>query len=208
MLANSIFQMSNKMFSSRFAFSFAFCVVLSVDFVSAQSADRNAPTRVTTREIAGEAVASNTEYFYSLSVGPGELTITPEVTSNDFSTAFSVEVIDSRNGGNLGKTSVIATGKNSEIGTVKKFQIARRQNLLLRLTFDGNAGNFKVKLGGGAVNLPGSGSNNVQATGNSDVSMTPRQNNSRRILRIEMTDGSAQEFDLDRVTQITVRPNN
>jgi hypothetical protein len=201
--------MLNKTFSSRFVLSVAFCVFLGTNFISAQSADRNNPTRITTREISGEAVASNTEYFYSLAAGPGELTITPEVTSNDFSTAFSVELIDSRNGGNLGKTSVIATGKNSEIGTVKKFQIARRQNLLLRLTFDGNAGNFKVKLGGAGVNLPSSnGGNNVQATNNSDVSMTPRQTSGpRRVLRIEMIDGSAQEFDLERVTQITVRPN-
>lgn len=176
-------------------------LVCGAGSVAAQSADRDRPTRLTGSEVSGDAVASNTEYFYSFVAGPGVVTITPGVVSNDFSTAFTVDLFDMRNN-SLGNATVIATNRNSEQGATRNsVRLTRRQPVLMRLRFDGNASRYSVRLGGGALDMP------VEAApANRPVSHTPGRAADRGTLRIEMEDGSVHEFDLARVRQAMVRP--
>ena len=178
----------------------ALCLVLvSVGTAAAQSADRDNPTRLTDTEITRNAVASNTEYFYSFTAGPGELTITPEVTSNDFSCAFSIDVFDARNNAVV-NSAIIATHRNSEVGPTRSVRLPRRQSLVMRLKFDGNAGRYRVRLGG-ALDVP-----STYPVNSPPADAPARRPSGRGTLRVEMDNGSIQEFDLDRVRQVTVRP--
>ena len=180
----------------------ALCLLLvCVGSAAAQSADRDNPTRLAATEISGGAVASNTEYFYSFTAGPGELTITPEVTSNDFSCAFSIDVFDVRN--NLVVNSaIIATHRNSEVGQTRSVRLPRRQALIMRLKFDGNAGRYRVRLGGPLDLSSTYASSDVRYPADAPA----KRSSGRGTLRVEMDNGSIQEFDLDRVRQVTVRP--
>ncbi|MBA2340972.1 MAG: hypothetical protein H0V88_11290 [Pyrinomonadaceae bacterium] len=127
------------------------------------------------------------------------LTITPEVTSNDFSCSFMVDVFDMRNNP-VTSAAIIATHRNSEVGATRRIRLVRRQNMIMRLKFDGNAERFRVRLGG-AIDLPYA---SVDARDPVDVPV--RSTSTRGTLRIEMDNGSIQEFNLDRVRQVTVRP--
>ncbi|MEJ7713495.1 MAG: hypothetical protein WKF84_27535 [Pyrinomonadaceae bacterium] len=175
-------------------------LVVGAGAASAQSADRDHPTRLTGSEVSGDAVASNTEYFYSFTAGPGVVTITPGVSSNDFSTAFTVDLFDGRNN-SLGGTTVSATHRNSEVGAARSVRLTSRQHVLMRLRFDGNASRYSVRLGGAALNMP-----TEAAPANRPMNTATERATSRGTLRIEMEDGSVHEFDLARVRQAMVRP--
>ncbi len=207
MLSNTKpFPLSLRLLVARSALSVLCLILFSVCSTFAQSADRDNPTRLNATEISGNAVASNTEYFYSFTAGPGELTITPEVTSNDFSCAFSIDVFDTRNNA-VASSAIIATNRNSEVGATRSVRLARRQSLIMRLKFDGNAGRYRVRLGG-VLDLPSTyASTDVRYPVNQPSEDSPAKRSSGRgTLRVEMDNGSIQEFDLSRVRQVTVQP--
>lgn len=200
------FRLSLRVSVARNALSVLCLFLISVGSAFAQSADRDNPTRLTATEISGGAVASNTEYFYSFTAGPGELTITPEVTSNDFSCAFSIDVFDTRNN-SVVTSAIIATNRNSEVGATRSVQLGRRQSLTMRLKFDGNAGRYRVRLGG-VKDLPSTyaGTDVRYPVGPPAADTPAKRSSGRGTLRVEMDNGSIQEFDLSRVRQVTVQP--
>lgn len=188
--------------------SVLFILAVCAGSAIAQSADRNSPTILTSAEISGNAVASNSEYFYTFTAGPGELLVTVEVTSNDFSTAFIVDLFDASNNG-LGNATAIATNQRTEVGT-RAIRLARRQSVLMRLRFDGNAARYNVQLGGamefGEEPLRRSGTSPRTRAAVSSRNSPSMMQAAHGTMRVEMEDGTIQEINLDRVRRITFRP--
>jgi hypothetical protein len=59
--------------------------------VFAQSQDRDNPTPLTTNEIRGKGITRNV-YYYKFIAGPGELTLTVDGKTDNYSRAFEVEL--------------------------------------------------------------------------------------------------------------------
>jgi hypothetical protein len=111
----------------------------------AQSNDRDTPTPLSSNTIKGTGVGKKVEYYYSFSAGPGEVVLTIDLKAKSGSTGADVEVFDA------GSNKIFyffpkATSTNER--AVKRFKVANKETVVLRLAFDLNAGDYTIKLGG------------------------------------------------------------
>ncbi len=124
----------------------ALLMVLTVNGAAlAQSSDRDNPTPLASNTIKGNGTGKKVEYYYSFTAGPGEVVVTVDLKAKSGSTNADVEIFD-------GESSKIfyyypgATSTNER--GVKKFTVTSKQQLLLRLAFDMDAGEYAIKLAG------------------------------------------------------------
>ena len=185
---------------------------------SAQSSDRDNPTPISSGDITGSFIDhqkdNDKENFYSFIAGPGELTITFDVKrrSQGDMASISFELL----GRNGSSTALLCCegaqsgegGTGREIASVK---LAKRQTMILHLTNASvGGGSFHVRLSGATPFSGGStdgagndNGDNGQGRGNrgGDPISVPASG----ILHIRMKNGTSEDIDLSRVTNISVR---
>ena len=173
---------------------------------AAQSTDRDNPTRLTSNVISGTMdVPQRTNYYYAFTAGPGEVRITLDVQSPRSSgTAVSVALLD-MDARQIGDSSFgLNSINNEEVREVRRVQFNRRQPVILRVFVESGPGRYKVQLAG-AVDLGQPAATTHPATPPPPPTFNAVLPTSG-VLRVEMRDGTAQEIDLSRVRQVTVRP--
>jgi hypothetical protein len=170
-----------------------------------QSTDRENPTPLTSTELRKDGTGKSAENYYTFVAGPGEVQLTVAARAKQFSTGVRVDLFDA-DGNAVTNASVIATTTAAQ--EAKRFQIAKRQTIVMRIAIDENVGQYAVRLGG-AVELTrddaagaGGARPPTPPQGGGPAPAGPR----RGRIRIELTDGSAQEFDLTKVQRITIEP--
>ncbi|HMJ24312.1 MAG TPA: hypothetical protein VK475_00710 [Pyrinomonadaceae bacterium] len=184
---------------------------------SAQSSNRDHPTLLSSGEITGSLNNSNGENFYSFTAGPGELTITVDVTVNHRSNETQIGVLNFELLGRDASTSLLCcefaqTGDSGTGRTVKSVRLTRRQTVILHTTNGPvGGGTFRVRLSGASsfsTSTLGGGSNTI---GNNDRDRGDRGGETLSvpesgILHIRMKNGTSQDIDLSRVRNVSVRP--
>lgn len=111
----------------------------------AQSGDRDNPTPLASNMIKGTGTGKKVEYYYSFTAGPGEVIVTIDLKAKSGSTNADVEIFD----GESEKVFYNYPGATSTSERhVKKFSLSSKQQLLLRLAFDRDAGEYVIKLAG------------------------------------------------------------
>jgi hypothetical protein len=103
---------------------------------SAQSSDRDNPTVLSSGEISGSLDNHNGESFYSFTAGPGELTVTVDVTVNHRSDETQIGVLNYELLGRDASTSLLCcefaqTGDSGTGRDVKSVKLTRRQTVIL-----------------------------------------------------------------------------
>jgi hypothetical protein len=185
------------------AFVVSLLFIAATNLSAAQSTDRDHPTPLKSNELKGELDGSDTEFFYSFVAGPGELTITFDVKASGTNAGANLDLFDKNSRSLL---SLLAQGvdRGSE-RMVESVRLGRQQTVVMRLKgirygSSGGQGTYMVRLGGAAA-LEGKAATDGGNPADSRMGLP-----TSGTLRIEMSDGSAQEFDLRRVRQVTVKP--
>jgi hypothetical protein len=191
---------------------FLFLAVASAAF--AQSNDRDHPTLLRSNEITGDLTENNAEHFYSLTAGPGELTITVDVKATPENQALLNFELLERNAATSIVCCEFAQGNDGGTGRdVKSVKLTRRQTVILHTTNGAiGGGTFRIRLSGAAV----SGGGAVKTYDDDKIKENSRGGGNRsgnRInvpasgtLRIKMKDGSTKEIDLSLIHEISVQP--
>jgi len=124
----------------------------------AQSTDRDHPTPFTSTEIQGELKAREIEYFYSFTGGPGEVTLTVDVTSSDGTTGTAFELLDADANKVLICCEFAQADSTGTTGRdVKSIKLSKGQTVILHLTpFKYGTGTYRVRISG-AVDVGGHG---------------------------------------------------
>ena len=166
---------------------------------AAQSTDRDNPTPLRSDEVKADFSQDNPEYFYSFAAGPGEVVFTLDVKGappGGGSTYFRLFTTDGRE---LDAFERFAGGGSSE-KLVKRVTFAQRQPVVMRIGKQIGAGSYRLRISGAVALAQGA------AIGRGDQADGRMGLPASGTLRIEFTDGSAQEFDLRRVRLVTVKP--
>jgi hypothetical protein len=200
-----------------------------VGTAAAQSSNRDNPTALNSGEINGSMNNHNGESFYSFTAGPGELTITVDVTVNHRRDETQIGVLNFELLGRDASTSLLCcefaqTGDSGTGRTVKSVRLTRRQTVILHTTNGPvGGGTFRVRLSGAnsfsTSTLGGGSNNNDRNNDNNDRDNNNNDNGRGRgnrdgeqitvpengILHIRMKNGTTQDIDLSRVRNISVR---
>ena len=166
-------------------------MILSLTFISAtqaqSSTDQSAPTAFATNEITAKGPSKETNYYYSFTGGPGEVTVSLNIKAKQYSTFARLEVLDAEFN-TLATHNMNATTGSGPVQVTKKIELGEKQTVLLKLTLDGNLAEYKVKIGG-AVEL---GSSSSPST---DSSSTPSTDSSSSTPDTSSTSGSEAQPD-------------
>jgi len=200
-------------------------VILSLTFIStaqAQSTSRSDPTSITMNEITAKGPSKETDYYYSFTGSPGEVTLTLNIKAKQYSTFARLEVLDSELN-RLATHNMNAATSTGPEQVMKKIELSKKQTVLLKLTLDGNLAEYKITLGG-AVELGSPSSDNSSI---SSGNMTNQSTNKDKIfnidfgkiefgqfinqpksgtLVIQMNDGTTQEINLKNVKNVMLKP--
>jgi hypothetical protein len=135
-----------------------FVLIVASGLAMAQnpSTDRDNPTPFTSNEIKGDGVDEKTQYFYSFTGGPGDVTITLDVKAEKSTAVSSVDIALF----NASSKKLLSTYANPDHGSSKRavetVNIHGTQALLLEVDVSTGVSSFKIKLDG-AVTLNGTG---------------------------------------------------
>lgn len=167
---------------------------------AAQSTDRDRPTPLKSDELNADFSQDDPEYFYTFTAGPGEAVFTLDVKGAAPGGGVPYFHLFNTEGRQLDSFDKFAAGNASE-KLVKRVSFAKRQTVVMRIAKPIGGGSYRLRIGG-AVALEkgaatGGGGNGADSRMGLPASGT---------LRIEMNDGSAQEFDLRRVQRVSVKP--
>ena len=129
---------------------FALFLTILAGASSAQSNDRDHPTLLTTDTITGNLEPNNLETFYSLSAGPGELTITVDVKARPHDIGVLNFEILARDASRSLLCCEFAQGDDGGAGRdVKTIKLAKRQTVILHLTTGPvGGGTYSVRFSG------------------------------------------------------------
>lgn len=169
---------------------------------TAQSKDRDNPTPLTSNEVTGQVDINDTsEYFYTFIAEPGEVTVTLDVLPKNPFLKVSVDLFEKTSAKQILSFYGSSSGFHSA-REIRSVRFNRQQPVVMRVRWPNShkQGGYKVKLNG-AVKLA---VNQFQlpATGTStSVLNVPNQGT----LRIEMEDGTTQEFNLTRIRKILIQ---
>jgi hypothetical protein len=136
------------------------------------STDRDNPTAVASKVIAGDGVDEKTEYFYTFNAGPGEITITLDVKAEKDTAVSSVDIalFDAKS------RKLVSSFANPDHGSSKRavetVKVRGTQPLLLEVTVSHGVDTFKIKLDG-AVKIDATGTGATDAGATPVVAATP-----------------------------------
>ena len=166
---------------------------------TAQSKDRDNPTPLTSNEVTGQVDVDDTrEYFYTFIANPGEVTITLDVLPENSFLKVNVDLFEKTSAKQILSFYGSSSGFHSD-REIRSVRFTRQQPVVMRVRWPNphKQGGYRVKLGG-AVKLAG---HQLPATEtNTSVLSVPNQ----RTLRIEIDDGTTQEFNLTRIRRILI----
>lgn len=175
-------------------------VIVSAGTSAAQSTDRDNPTPLKSDEIKADFSQDDPEYFYSFTAGPGEVIFTLDVKGGGSGGGIPYFNLFNIAGKELGAFDKFAS-RNSSEKLVKRVSFAKRQNIILRIKKPIGDGSYRLRISG-AVKLASEETGNDESEQTSDRIVLPKNGT----LRIEMNDGSAQEFDLRRIRRVVTKP--
>ena len=176
-------------------------VLFSANSAYAQSSDRDHPIPLNAGEFSGSLDNNNEEVFYSFVAGPGDLKITVDTKASTGKIAVLNFELLARDGATAIFCCAYAQGYGGGTGrAVKTVKLVKQQTVILHTT--------NGPVGGGSFNIRIAGAANFASIGKSDNVNISESNQitvpANGKLRVELTDGSAQEFDLLRVRRVTV----
>jgi hypothetical protein len=126
----------------------------------APSTDRDNPTQLTANVITGDGVDEKTQYFYSFTAGPGEITVTLDVKADKSAAVSSVDLALF----NSSSKKLLSTYSNPDHGSTKRAvetaSIHGTQPLLLEVDVSTGISSFKIKIDGAVALKPGTGPGN------------------------------------------------
>ncbi len=160
---------------------------------TAQSTDRDRPTKLTSNEIRGGPVDDTVEYYYSLVAGPGEITVTVDskASKNAAAPGIFVQLFDSKARKVLNVSAIVGFGNSKR--DIQSVKLGTRQPMVMQLKLERGLEQYLVRIEGALQQ--------GKPEQNGGLSQS-----SRGKMRIEMNDGSIQEIDLSRVRRIFVEP--
>jgi hypothetical protein len=98
----------------------------------AQSSDPDAPTPLMSNSIEGIANGKKaTLTFYSFAAGPGDLRLTVDSTSNEYSVLYTIEILSADDFESIEKISAMAAGDSRRLK--KTITLAEREPLILKI---------------------------------------------------------------------------
>ncbi|HEX3280455.1 MAG TPA: hypothetical protein VHR36_04430 [Pyrinomonadaceae bacterium] len=132
---------------------FAALMILATGSALAQtpSTDRDNPTALTSNTITSDGVDEKTEYFYTFTAGPGDVTVTLDVKAEKSTAVSSVDIAlyDAKS------KRLLSTFANPDHGSSKRavetVKVRGTQALLLEVTVSPGVDTFKIKLDGAVV---------------------------------------------------------
>jgi hypothetical protein len=98
----------------------------------AQSSDPDAPTPLMSNSVEGIANGKKaTLTFYSFAAGPGDLRLTVDSTSNEYSVLYTIEILSADDFESIEKISAMAAGDSRRLK--KTITLAEREPLILKI---------------------------------------------------------------------------
>jgi hypothetical protein len=193
---------------------FSVALVALADVASAQSKDRDSPTRLTSNEISGliDSESKGSVYYYTFVASPGEVAISLSVQSDPPSSAYSGGIntvsfnLYDRNAESIGSKSVSSYYGGGTAQAIARVDITRRQEVVLGISIpegvlNAQRGKYKLRITG-PVELGQSGSTIFPKEKTDSSGCLPKQGT----LIIKMKDGSKKIIDLSEADTITVVP--
>ncbi|MFL6227641.1 MAG: hypothetical protein ACJ741_02550 [Pyrinomonadaceae bacterium] len=129
------------------------------------STDRDNPTPFTSNAVAGDGADEKTEYFYSFTAGPGEITLTLDVKADKDTAVSSVDLalFDAKS------KKLLSTYANPDHGSSKRavetVKVRGTQTLVLSVMVSQGVDTYKIKLDGAVKIVPATGATDAPATG-------------------------------------------
>jgi hypothetical protein len=168
------------------------------------STDRDNPTPIAANEVKGEGTDEKTEYFYSFTAGPGEVSLTFDVkaTKDAYLHGFDYEVFDAKSRRLAGGFLDPVRGESKR--KIEKVSVRGQQQLLLRLVLTGYVDTYRIRLEGavdGAAASSASPSAAAAAQGGNRMCLP-----TTGTLVIILADGAEERIDLSQVKSAAVKP--
>jgi len=184
-------------------------ILLTIAFAGAAapqttpSTDRDNPTPITANEVKGEGTDEKTEYFYSFTAGPGEVSLTFDVkaTKDAYLHGFDYEVFDAKSQRLAGRFLDPVRGESKR--KMEKVSVRGQQQLLLRLVLTKYVDTYRIRLEGAV---------DGGAAGSASPSAAAAQGGNRMCLPttgtlvIILADGAEEHIDLSQVKSAAVKP--
>ncbi len=177
----------------------ALMLITAAGISNAQSTNRDNPTPLKSNELNTDFSQDDPEYFYSFMAEKGDVIFTLDVKGATPSGGIPYFHLFSTNGRELGSFDKFAA-RNSSEKLVKTVSFAKRKPVVLRISKPIGVGSYRLRISG-AVTFARDAATDEGEQSNSGI-VLPKSGT----LRIEMSDGSAQEFDLRRVRRAVVKP--
>jgi hypothetical protein len=197
--------------------------------VAAQSTSQSSPTSLN-GPYQGKGPNKETNYYFTFTGGPGEVTVQLEINAKEYSTFARLEVWSGNK--TIATHNMNAATTTGASSVVKEFNLDAKQTVLLKLTLDAKLANYTITLGG-AVEVEPQASSGGNGGGMPDPEIAPtgptKSESSSGIgkafnidlgkfklgqfinfpktgtLVIQMKDGTTQEIDLASVKSVTVK---
>lgn len=190
-----------------------FVCAISAVAQTAPSTDRDTPTPFAANEVKGEGTDDKTEYFYSFTAGPGEVTVTFDVKADKGANlhGFDYELFDAKSRRLVGGFLDPVRGESKL--KIEKINVRGQQQLLLRLVVTEYVDTYRIRLGGAV-----SGGESAMTTAHS-MAISPSiealpaktQTGNRMCLPtagtlvIILADGTEEQIDLSQVKSAKIR---
>ena len=140
----------------------AAAVLITTVSIIAQSTDPSSPTPVN-GQYKGKGPSAETNYYFSVTAGPGDVTVGLEIKAKDYSTFARLEI--GNNPSNLiAMHNMNASTTTGTASVTKQFKLAEKQSVRIKLILDANLAEYTLSVNGGGGVLEG-GSGNTQSIG-------------------------------------------
>jgi len=142
---------------------FIVSIFLLVGSTHAQSTNPSSPTPIT-GSYTGKGPSGETNYYFSFTGGPGDVSVRLEIKAKDYSTFARIEI--GNDPSNLIAMANMNASTTTGMSTVTKdFKLSTKQSVRIKLTLDGNLEQYKLSLNGGGPTFSG-GQGNSGSAGN------------------------------------------
>lgn len=140
----------------------ATCLLLAIT-ASSQSTNPSSPTPVN-GQYTGKGPSKETNYYFSFSGGPGDISVRLDIKAKGYSTFARIEI------GNDPSNLIAMHNMNASTTTgsatvTKEFKLAQKQTVRIKLTLDGNLAEYTLAVKGGIVFSGGGGESTEAGNG-------------------------------------------
>jgi hypothetical protein len=176
----------------------------------AQSTNQTSPTPLTSAGYTGKGPTKETNYYFSFTGGPGEVTVGLEINARDYSTFARLELWSGNK--TIATHNMNAATTTGPSSVVKELNLDGKQTVVIKLTLDANLASYKITLAG-AVGGEGPSMASAGGVGKPKLNLSaddmgklpkPVTVPKSGTLIVRMKDGSAHEFDLATVSSVLV----